>query len=49
MLCRWSGPSGFMLLQRFSVGLIFEYSSCFITALNHDLIMFAVLIEYKNL
>ena len=28
---------GFLLLQRFSIGLAIEYSSCFISVLNLDL------------
>ena len=32
------GPTvGFLLFQRFSVGLAIEYSSCFISVLNLDL------------
>ena len=34
LICLWRGS---MLLQRFSVGLAVEYSSCFISVLNLDL------------
>ena len=33
----WGSTAGLLLLQRVSVGLAVEYSSCFISVLNLDL------------
>ena len=42
------GPTGFLLLQRFGVGLAAEYSSCFISVLYLNVCSFDALMSSKS-